>query len=64
MNCEIEVTPEMIDAGADILKNFALPDGGEQEWRDAAECVARAAIAAYKAGLAEAGLVIVPRDSQ
>ena len=34
---EIEVTPEMIEAGANTLKEFSLPDGGEQEWKDAAE---------------------------
>jgi arabinogalactan endo-1,4-beta-galactosidase len=33
---EIEVTPKMIQAGADTLMSFALPDGGEKEWKAAA----------------------------
>jgi len=38
---EIEVTPEMIEAGADELMGFALPEGGREEWK-------RAAAAAYR----------------
>ena len=39
---EIEITPEMIEAGADELMSFALPEGGRAEWE-------RAAAAAYRA---------------
>jgi len=36
---EIQVTKEMAQVGAETLKGFALPDGGDEEWELAAEAV-------------------------
>jgi hypothetical protein len=42
---EIEITLKMIEAGADELMGFALPEGGREEWE-------RAAAATYRVMLA------------
>ena len=43
---EIEITSEMVAAGVDSLKSFALPDGDEMEWREAVISVFMAMLSA------------------
>ena len=38
---KIEITREMVEAGADELMGFALPDGGRLEWEKAAAAAYR-----------------------
>ena len=44
---DIEITPEMIKAGVNTLMEFALPDGGDEEWCRACEAVFRAMFSAH-----------------